>query len=348
MKILYIKNGDTSFIRLDEEILVKHYKTLVLPLNNRGRYTYFFQLLKLILVLVFSLPFKSLAFTRFADWHTAITAFFCRIYNKKLIIVVGGYDASWFPEYGYGVYNRKTRGKWAKYALRNASMILPNNPSLIENTNEYLPDISRKGGINHFVPDRKGEIQVVHNGYHTDLWIPSEGSKQKDQIVTVAYIGSKRSYDMKGIDDFIEAARNMPDLSFTLIGANTNKIESWAGSIPQNLKLIDALNHDELLPEYQKAKVFCLLSLSEGMPNVLCEAMLCECIPVVSRVNFNADLAGEVGYVVEKRDPSLIMDAIRQAVDSDEELGKMARNRIVDNYPFDRREEELIRVINLL
>lgn len=345
MKVLYVKNGDSSFIRLDEEILKNNFNTFIINLNNTGRYTYFLQLLKLIFILAVILPFRSIAYTRFADWHTAIISFFCKLYNKKLVVVVGGYDASWLPEYGHGVYDRNTRGNWAKYALRNASVILPNNPSLINNTNDYIPGVSRKGGIDFFVPRRKGKLRVLYNAYHTNFWIPVPGSKQDNLVITVAFINSKRTYDIKGVKDFIEAAGNMPDLRFRLIGAGEEQLKQWIDSIPENLAIIGSMNRNELLLEYQKAKVFCLLSLTEGMPNVLCEAMLCECIPVVSAVNFNAELVGESGFVVEKQDPSLIKNAIRRAVDSDENQGKKARARIAENYPFERREKELIRIL---
>jgi glycosyltransferase involved in cell wall biosynthesis len=345
MKVLYVKNGDSSFIRIDEDILTKNFNVIVIHLRNEGRYTYFFQLLKLILFLTLLLPFGFTAFTRFADWHTTIITFFCKLYRKKLVVVVGGYDASWFPEYHYGVYDRKTRGKWAKYALRNANLLLPNNSSLIENTNKYIPGISRRGGINFFVPDRKGEIQVVFNGYHTNFWIPNEDLRQSNLVIMTAFISNKRSFYMKGVDDFIAAAASMPDLRFKLIGSELFLIQKWYESLPGNLEVTPPLDRNKLLEEYQKARVFCLLSLSEGMPNALCEAMLCGCVPVVSDVNFNAELVRGSGFVVDKRDASSIRNAIRQAVDSHEDINILARNRIVENFPFKRREDELVSVL---
>ncbi len=345
MKIVYVKNGDSSFLRLDQEILVDNFDVRVIQLDNSERYSYFLQLLKLILVLAVCLPFRSIAFTRFADWHSAIMAFFCRLYRKKLVIVIGGYDASWFPEFDYGVYNRKTRGRWAKYALRNASLLLPNNPSLIKNTNKYMPNITRQGGVDFFVPMRKGKVKVVFNGYHTDFWVPDPESRQNKLVIMVAYIGNLRSFQMKGVGDFIDAASKIPDLNFKLIGATRKMLETWYGNLPENLEVIHSVDRDDLLKEYQKAKVFCLLSLSEGMPNVLCEAMLCGCIPVVSNVNFNSELIGETGYIVETRDASRIENAIQKAVDSPDEKSLMARTRINDNYYLKRRGEEITKLL---
>ena len=345
MKIIYVKNGDSSFMRIDEEILTRNFNTCVLNLNNAGRYTYFFQLIKLIITLAFRMPAMSLAFTRFADWHSAIIAFFCRLYRKKLVLVVGGYDAYWLPEFRYGVYDRKTRGRWAKYALRNASMILPNNPSLRYAKNKYETGITREGGIDFFVPERKGKLQVMHNGYHTDFWVPSTAPKNINLVITVAYINNFRSYQIKGLSDFVQVAYNMPDMAFRLIGADLELLLKWERKLPANLSVIESMNRDELLLQYQEAKVFCLFSLTEGMSNVMCEAMLCECIPVVSDVNFNAELVGESGFVVKKREPALIMEAIRMAADTTTERGNKARKQIVEYYPLQRREKELVEIL---
>ena len=195
------------------------------------------------------------------------------------------------------------------------------------------------------MPDRKGEIQVLFNGFHTDFWVPAPEKKLSDCILSVAYIDNQRNYCMKGVDDYINAARSMPELTFKLIGVGQGKLEKWEKALPENLQVSGSVSKDELLMEYQKAGVFCLLSLSEGMPNVLCEAMLCGCVPVVSDVNFNARLVGESGFVILEKNPSLIQKAINSAVRSNKEKGKLAREIILENYSFNRREEGLVKVI---
>jgi glycosyltransferase involved in cell wall biosynthesis len=79
------------------------------------------------------------------------------------------------------------------------------------------------------------------------------------------------------------------------------------------------------------------------MPNTLCEAMLCECIPVGSNVNGIPDAIGKTGIIVKKRDVSELESCVRQALNLNS--GKEAGNRIRENFSFDNREKKMIRVL---
>jgi len=48
------------------------------------------------------------------------------------------------------------------------------------------------------------------------------------------------------------------------------------------IKFTGIVPDEELIKYYQKAKVY-QLSEYEGLPNALCEAMLCECVPAGTR-----------------------------------------------------------------
>jgi glycosyltransferase involved in cell wall biosynthesis len=81
------------------------------------------------------------------------------------------------------------------------------------------------------------------------------------------------------------------------------------------------------------------------MSNVLCEAMLCECIPVGSDVSFIPDIIGNTGYIVKHRDIMEIKQQVLNALNSDPQLGKLARQRILDNYTLEKREKILSSLI---
>jgi glycosyltransferase involved in cell wall biosynthesis len=113
-----------------------------------------------------------------------------------------------------------------------------------------------------------------------------------------------------------------------------------------NLDLHRKVNYDELIRLYSSAKVYSQLSLFEGMPSTICEAMLCSCIPVGSDVNGIPDIIGDTGIVVKKKDIALIAESITQALELPESSGVRARERIIKLFEIGKREKELVEIVH--
>jgi len=94
------------------------------------------------------------------------------------------------------------------------------------------------------------------------------------------------------------------------------------------------------LQKYQESKVIALLSKYEGLPNVLCEAMLCECTPVTTGVCGIPNAQGDAGYYVSYDDEKETKEAIEKALKSKADT-KEIRNRIKDNFTIEQREKSL-------
>lgn len=348
MEVIYFKTSNSSFVLIDKQILEKHFSVEVYHINNKNVFQYIFSLLKLVFFMLIYGKRAEIYFIRFADWHTALLALFSKLYHKKLVIVVGGFDAFHLPQYTYGVYHQKFRGWCAKYSLKHARLILPNNQCLIECANTYASTKPIYGGIKYFVPDIMGDIKVVHNGFDTSYWTKGNLEKERNGVITVAMINTLRTFYLKGIDNFIQLAAGIPEQSFKIIGMKKAFLEKNKIIAPKNLEIIEFVPHKELLQYYRDAKVFCLLSLTEGMSNVLCEAMLCECIPVGSNVSFIPEIIGDSGFIVYKKNIEEIKQKVEKALNSDTRLGKKAKQRILDNYSIEKREKKLLELIEIL
>ena len=171
----YFKPSNSSFVLIDQHILERNFSVKPYFINNKNGLIYIFSLIRLISFLIFhGRQAKVCILIRFADWHTALLAFFARLYRKSWIIVIGGFDAFHLPEFNYGVYNRKFRGWCAKYSIRNASWFFPIVPTWLKVPIPLCFIRSFKGGINHFVRNIKGEIIVVHNGFDPEFWIDEQ------------------------------------------------------------------------------------------------------------------------------------------------------------------------------
>jgi glycosyltransferase involved in cell wall biosynthesis len=140
-------------------------------------------------------------------------------------------------------------------------------------------------------------------------------------------------------------ARKCPDLKFVLIGLNRQYL-NWTEATYQvseisNLKIIPSFCPGEILVEYfNKATVYVQISITEGMPVSLGEAMLCECVPVGSNVNGIPDAIGNTGVVVTERNVTSLEAALRKALSMD--TGKEARKYTLSNFSIAGREKKIL------
>lgn len=89
--------------------------------------------------------------------------------------------------------------------------------------------------------------------------------------------------------------------------------------------------------------------MAEGFPNALCEAMLCECVPIVSDVFSMPEIIESSGFVLKERNDELLDELIQTAISThDYELssqGKFAREIISKKYNLENRRTQLIYLV---
>jgi len=87
VKICFIGNLSLSFVKRDFEILKKHFNIDVIepPKTKSGWLKYPFIVSKKV-------KQSDLTFSWFAGWHSLFAIHYSKKYNKKSIVVTGGYD----------------------------------------------------------------------------------------------------------------------------------------------------------------------------------------------------------------------------------------------------------------
>ena len=349
--VLFIKPTNSSFIRTDQKILENNYSVKVFLINQgKNKWKYFLHLFELAFFLVKNAA-KSKAFiTWFGDYHAAVIVLFGRLLGKKTIIFAGGQEAICYKELGKGVYLKKIRGVCVKYALRNATLVLPNHHSLIYHENYFYNETHPHiDGIKYYVPNLKCKIEVIPNGIdHNRIDRDKKIQKEEDLVLTVGTMNKVADFYNKGFDLFIEVALLCPDLRFVMISVKKEILEwvetKYRVSELPNLSIIPAFCPDDVLMEYyNRANIYVQVSITEGMPVSLSEAMLCECIPVGSNVNGIPDAIGPHGIIIYKRTPEELQNAIRKALKLD--TGKSAREYTIANFSVAVREKKLQEVL---
>lgn len=354
-RIIYIKPADSSFIRGDQQIFEKRYDVRPFLMNqNKNNFVYGIKLIELFFYLLSNIFRKNVIFVSwFADYHSAVMALVAKLTLKKSVIFIGGQEAVSYPELKKGVYRKKIRGICVKFALRNTTLIIANHKSLIYHENHYYnsenPHID---GIKHYVSGLKTRTEIVYNGIDSAKFKRNESiNKQDNLILTVGTMSQIGDFYNKGFDLFIEAASRNSSLSFVLIGLNPNYLdwteENYKVSQIKNLQIIPSFCPHEVLNEkYNKAKVFVQASITEGMPNTLSEAMLLECIPVGSNINGIPDAIGDTGIVIKQRKVENLEAGITEALKLNS--GKLARQRVLDMFSFEKREKEIFDIMSTL
>ncbi len=320
LKILFTSTHLTSFIKEDLEILRKHFDVEHLTTSGIGS----------IPGMASSVRKADVTFTWFASVYSAFIVFFARRMGKKSIVVVGGVDVAEYPEINYGVWLSWWKAILVKYAIRNAEKILAVDPF----QQREAMRLAEYDGAN---------IEYVPTGYDANEWIPS-GTKEPF-VLTVAGCESEERMKVKGIDVLLSAARALSDVRFVIVGLAQHLVEAVRASAPTNVELIPVVEQKELLRYYQRAKVYCQPSYSEGLPNSVCEAMLCECVPVGTNIGGIPTAIKDIGFLVPYNNVDALGDAIRKALQAPENIGQAARKYISNTFTLQRREEALLRII---
>ncbi|MEI6456005.1 MAG: glycosyltransferase family 4 protein [bacterium] len=350
-KVLYIKHADSSFVLADQRTLEKYFsvKTFLIDQKRPGFY-FLLRMLNLCWFITRNAPGTDAMIAWFGDYHSSVMAFFGKLFRIKVIIFAGGQEAICYPELQKGVYYKKWRGRAVRYALRNASHIMPNHKSLIWHENFYYDKSGKKDGIKYYIPGIQTPMTVVPNGIETGRFYRDHSILKKPaRILTVGTMSSRADFLNKGFDLFAELARRNPDLDCVIVGIKQSFMpwieEQYRITTIPNLKLIFYFCTDDvLLQQYNEAKVFVQASITEGMPNTLSEAMLCECIPVGSDVNGIPDAMGGCGVIVPRRDILDLEKAVRKALSMD--TGGTARIHAMSAFTREKREEQLMLLLN--
>lgn len=319
-KILFTSTLDLPFIADDVHLLNRHHD--VDRLTTLGPFAPLTILQRIIAA--------DLSFTWFASTYAFWVVLFSRWLGKRSIIVVGGVDATRRRDLGYGIWLNPFKARLVRYAVRRADRVLVVAPVL----KEQLKQLCAYGG---------GNIFWVPTGYDVTRWIPVGSSRP--QVLTVAACADLSRLRAKGIDFLARCAQAMPDVSFTVVGTSRDIVLRAGIPVPVNLTCVSYVGRAELANFYGSSRVYFLPSASEGMPNSLCEAMLCGCIPVATEVGAVPEILGEIGFRVQHGDISGAVSALRRALDAPQSMGDAARQRILDNFLLARREGELLKVI---
>jgi glycosyltransferase involved in cell wall biosynthesis len=321
--------GDLSstFVSRDLFLLLKMYDYSIywvsLPKEKKRMIRYIKNLIVLP-QLFFSIKKSQVLFSEFASWHSAFGVICCKILKKKSIIVVGGYDAACIPKLKYGLFAHPIEWVFPYITYKHCDEILTVAPHLKNDIMNHMHCKMNRNKI-HYIP----------RGHDSDLF-KLDRKEKCNTVLTVSNATTVNRVKLKGLDTFVKIAKGFPNIQFILIGAEGKALKYLKSISPNNVLFLGKMKQCALIPFYQYSKVYCQLSIREGIPNVLCEAMLCECIPVGTDIPGIKETIGDTGFYTEYGNRLSTTIAIISALNSSPIIGKKARKRII--YKFSDKQ----------
>ena len=329
-----------TFIQTEIKLLSDEFNLISINQNWERKILLPFNLIRQVIFLVINIRKVDTILISFGGYWSFFPALFSDLLGKKVAIVMHGTDCVSFPEIEYGNLRNPILSFVTKKSLQWTSIILPVSESLVYTENNYYSSKTLKFGYNYHLSNIKTPYKVIHNGLNILDWVrDNEIIRNKTSFVTVLGEGKIK---IKGVDLIIEVASRFPNSIFYLAG-----IENVKGyNIPKNIICKGRLTPEELKVLFNQSQFYLQLSNTEGFGVALCEAMLCECIPLVSDVNFLPTIVGDSGFVLNKRNSDMLVDLINMALNSDIiHLEQKARKRIKDNFSVNKRKKMLLSVL---
>lgn len=343
VKALYFFVGRSSFVNKDIEILEEKFIVEKFNFEFGAKWKIPFQLLGQFLFLLVHIFSSQVIIIQLAGFHSVLPVLFSKLTGKRVVIIAAGTDCHSFPSIGYGNYHKMFLSMATKFSFRNCSLIIPKHESLWLSDYTYDSSDYNKQGISYFIPEINTPHIVVENGFDSNRFKKTLPAK-KNSFITISGLLERESQPkLKGIDLIIEAAKLLPDCSFTILGINRDAVFK---ELPENIKLVAKVPNDQLTDILSQHQYYLQLSMAEGFPNALCEAMLCECIPIGSAVFSIPEIIGDTGYILKKRNSEELVDLIEKIQLIDNSMkGQMARKRISENYTLSKRKEKLLAIL---
>jgi glycosyltransferase involved in cell wall biosynthesis len=345
--ILYIYPHPSTFILRDIEILSDSYNVTSYLFDVRKKWLTPYQFLVQFFYLLFRIRNFDVLICHFAGYASFLPVLFGKIFKKPCFIIVAGNDGSKFPDFHYGNYTKKLLGFFTGKSLQLATHILPVHESLVYQDYDYYEGGKPAQGYSYFFPKAgKTPYTPVYYGYDTQFFKPDHSARRnRNCFITIGNLGDKYAFKRKGSDLIIEYARLRPDLSFTIVGRNGSK----SIEVPDNVTLLPYMSSSEIVKTLSQHEYYFQLSIMEGFPNALAEAMLCGCIPIGSNVSGIPFIIGETGYILNKRDIHELNLLVEKALCDNrrDQLPGLARERIAQHFTYSRRREMFEKVIGM-
>lgn len=321
-RILFVYNAPQSFVVSDRDLL-----------RERWEVEEYFQPSRAVnaVALAQGVAHCDLVYAWFASWHSFLPALLARLMGKPSIVVTGGYDTANLPEAGYGSQRGGLRKLVARSVIRSASHQL-----MVSHSSQREAIVNANAS-----PARSS---VIPHGLDP---LPVDLLEERERIILTVGSVWRENLLRKGLLPFVQTADLLPDARFVLVGRwYDDAIDVLREAAAPNVEFTGYLPDNDLHALYGRASVYVQASLHESFGMSVAESMVHGCIPVATRAGALPEVIGAAGLYMPSNNPADIAATIREALALGPDARLRARERILTNFPMDRRRQELFALVD--
>ena len=267
-----------------------------------------------------------------------------KLMQKPIVVVAGGSEVVHLEEEPtVAAYQNKPLlvRQVIKYCLRHADKVICVSKSI----KKEVDSLGAKDSI------------VVYHGIDTEFYKP-QMSTVKDIIFTVSHF-TENHLQRKRLLEIIEVAKyvlsEFPGIRFIIAGAkkeNTviNKLQDRIrkAGLEHKVLLVQRISETEKLNLLARSALYLQPTLHEGFGVSIAEAMSCGVPVVTSKRAAVPEVVGDCGLYVDPYDVEDIAAKVLLLLRDKslrEELGKKSRERIVKFFSYEKRKENISKLL---
>ena len=225
------------------------------------------------------------------------------------------------------------------WPLRRLARMADANIVLDRGSGECIEEIAGSRGRTFVLPNFLEDSILQHQSDNRESALPGR----------VRILLAGQVIRRKGCAELLEAARQLAEADFVLLGVVNKDMAERVRNLPTNVKIVDQVPQDVVLQEMMASDIFVLPSYHEGFPMAVLEAMAVGLPVVTTRAGALPEMVedGKGGLIVQRRNVPALVSALRMLMNDPARRKRMAtfnREKVRAQYTYSMVAPQLMAI----
>ncbi len=200
--------------------------------------------------------------------------------------------------------------------------------------------------------------KAVYLSVNTEEYNPDDAPKSSEKLVlTISHL-NKENVNRKSIWTVLKAVPyvldDFPETKFVIIGRHMDAYEELQKFVEKsglcnNIEFPGLVGYDKKIDYFHRAMVYVQPTKHEAFGVAIAEAMSCGLPVISSKVGAVPEVLGDCGLYTDPDNPKDLADKIITLLSNEnlrKELGEKARKRVLQNFTYRKRRQEIQNILN--